>query len=204
MALVPTCNLYAGPTPLSTVDKQMFIAKSIFKRPRGCIDDYTYSPTQQQWNVSTSIVAHSNDTEYKLSEFHLHQPSENIVDQKQYPIELHIDFLAADGTYYTISILAHVSKHRTSRIFRDVINNRPFAVPRLSSYWSYPSAFTSGTTTTAVNINVSAHIKSITAKDLETLKSKSVAPRPPQPRAGRIITFASSRSSHKHQSSKHS
>jgi carbonic anhydrase len=128
-------------------------------------------------------------------EFHIHQPSEHTINAKQYPLELHIDALAPDGSLYTVSTLAQVS-NRTSLIFQNILKNKAFAVPRLTSYWAYPSTYVDNArtppSTLPVNLNVSTHVKEITAKDLATLMSKSLPPRAIQSRDGRVITLAHS------------
>jgi carbonic anhydrase len=195
----PQCTVFQSPLALSSSQKP---SASII-HSRCCaslrfstdkIAEYEYQAADKHWRVSTSVTTTANELGYKLVEFHFHQPGEHTLNRDHYPIEAHFVFESASGqvlVFGWVAALAASSGKKTKRtaLFHNVLNNRPFTLPRLGTHWSYSGSLTTPPFTKSINWVLSSNVLQITAEQLAALKAKSKPQRPLQQREGRDIAF---------------
>lgn len=222
------CLVYQSPIALSSEStccnlqssykrcNKIFKSKSLFVEPLEPIKDYKYDIKQVQWQVNNKVVILNNQEVYTMVEFHFHQPGEHVINQKKYPMELHLVFLDKKDNIYVVGFpikkvskkffkklllkesdnvgnktLSEESKSTiTDPVITRIINGQPFEVPKLVKYFSYPGSLTTPPFTKTVTWNVSKQPLNISKQDLKLLKPMSKGARPIQPRSGRDIVYA--------------
>ena len=136
-----------------------------------------------EYDVLNKIKITNNEDNYKLEEFHFHNPGEHTINSEEFPLELHFVFKNKKSIY----VIGFVIKlHRkTSNILQKIIKNKIFNFPSYGNFFSYAGSLTTSNFCVNVNWNVVEKPLKINESDLDFLKSKSKISRELQPRRGR-------------------
>lgn len=184
-----TSDVYQSPIALTNRIPSVFHSESNLHHIKENIISH-YDPNLKQWNVLNQINTSNNELHYKLSEFHLHQPGEHVINDKHYPLEIHFVFEDLDD--FSILVIGYVFKlaSKSSKLISRIIKDKPFSFPKLSSYYSYPGSLTTQPFDFNVSWIVMSQPLSVTEKDLEILATRSKNARRIHPRNGRDIVYA--------------
>ena len=200
------CLVYRSPIALGNDIGTIFCSSSIASSPSPSqVVEYKYNEEKNQWDVLSNVRLLQNGQEYKLDQFHLHQPGEHPIQGKAGVLEWHLVFGAEDPTTDPPTMLvavsafqARLSKSHTSRGFRQLLRNEPISIPDLGNYWSYAGSLTEPPFILNVAWNIANHFLSITKADLRALQSRSKSAEEVQRRDGRDVVFAVVASKEKH------
>jgi carbonic anhydrase len=184
-----TTGVYQSPIELSHELYHVFEIESQSEWDCQSLIKSEYDSQNKQWNVTSEVKVINNGCEYKLIQFHLHQPGEHKVDGKTYPIEIHFVFESTGTQNPSMFVIGYLAKLnlKSSRLFRHLVSNKEFHLPNFKQHYTYAGSLTTPPFEINVNWNVVANILYITEKDLGQLKSKSKSARPIQSRNGRDI-----------------
>lgn len=184
-------GIYQSPIALAQTKDIFYTFKNLEN-----IDDfihYIFNKKTTEYDVKNNVEITSNGLTYKLSEFHFHQPGEHTIEGKDYPLEMHFEFVH-NKSLFVIGFLVKLFD-KTSDIFLKIIDNDPFRFPSYDNFFTYPGSLTGDGFNGNVNWVVTDRILYITPCDLKIITKKSKGTRGIQPRDGRIINYVCQ---HKH------
>lgn len=147
-----------------------------------------FDPQTRNWNVINDVFVRNNDSEYRLNEFHFHFPGEHTINGEKFICELHLVFTNSTSIFVIGFVIEESNK--SSKIIRRIVKNRPFRIPVVESYFTYPGSLTTPPFNVNVNWNVSSEQLKISKCDLALIAKLSKMERPLQPRNGRNIILA--------------
>lgn len=95
-------------SPINIITKDISVREKLlapeFKYEKSSIDILNNGHTIQ-FNISGENTVKLDGKEYKLLQFHFHAPSENRIDGKQFPIEVHFVHQYSDSDFAVIAIM---------------------------------------------------------------------------------------------------
>lgn len=133
---------------------------------------YKYNHVDHHYKVMNCVQMMNNGVIYKLDQFHLHQPSEHVINGKRSELELHFVFKAQGGT--TILVLGYLVDigPETSEIIKKIIETEEFQMPTPTTYFSYIGSLT--TPPFDVNVKWSVVRDKLTVKKEDLIDWKGI------------------------------
>ena len=98
---------------------------------------YKYNHVDHHYNVTNCVQMMNNGLIYKLEQFHLHQPSEHVINGKRSELELHFVFKSGGGTsilvrlfggYWTRDVRDNKENYRDRGVSNAKVNNIFFSI----------------------------------------------------------------------------
>lgn len=157
-----------------------------------------------QVNVSAGNTLTLDDQVFELQQFHFHNPSENEINDKQYPLEAHFVFKAKNGELAVLALMLEEGKANTelakawqqiptkegeTQILKTPVNIQAL-LPAKFDYYRYSGSLTTPPCTEGVTWLVIDRPQSISAEQVVAFASvlHHHNNRPVQPLHGRVVT----------------
>ncbi len=177
----PNLKIYFAPLTLKTCSD-----RNIFSENRPLIyerNKLTYKfqevpnfPNSRIFDVTIFNTFHLNGKVFNLSEFHIHDKGENIIDDVVGAAEIHFVFEEKDKPM-NVAVLAFilVEKDTTHKMITRLLNQESFRIPEIKNYFTYSGSLTkvnpSDIPQLAVCWNISTSYLPITKDDLLQLRT---------------------------------
>ncbi|WP_238700258.1 carbonic anhydrase [Helicobacter jaachi] len=141
---------------------------------------------------------------YNLVQLHFHTPSENHIDGKEYPLEMHLVHASSDNKFLVVAVF--FDEGRANQILQDVVNTAPAQVdstndltnlnvgallPKSHSYYAFMGSLTTPPCTEGVQFVVLKDSVQASKEQIEALHAiLHDDAREPQALNGRVVEFA--------------
>lgn len=153
------------------------------------------------FNEGSSLTL--DNKQFELKQFHLHTPSENTIQGKSYPVEMHLVHASADGELAVVAIMFEQGKENKNlaRLWKELPKqeNKPIALkqqykansflPKNLNYYRYNGSLTTPPCSEGVRWIVLKEIQPISAQQLQQLSEYITHPnnRPVQAKNARLV-----------------
>lgn len=158
---------------------------------------------QASFNHNNTNTFTLNDTTWTLEQFHFHAPSENTINGKHYPMEMHLVHSSKDGDVAVVAVMFEIGKKNeglaelwkklpTSVDKSNALThhiNMDSLVPEDTTYWRFSGSLTTPPCTEGVTWLVMKHPLTLSEQQLQQFKSVMHHDnnRPIQPLHGRVV-----------------